>query len=304
MQKSYNCYKSIPCIFHLAKYFFEAHEFCNVIPQEVAPMVEKRSRGRPRAFHDKTEQNTIQSLDRAMMILEALGETGGNTLTELATLLEQSPATVYRVLTTLQSRDIAELDPTQQTWHVGAGAFRIGSAFLRRTNLVERARPVMQDLMVATGETANLGVENGDCVLFVSQVETHASIRAFFPPGTQSPMHASGIGKAILAELSEPRLNTIVSAGLEEFTDRTLTNGQALLSDLAAARRRGYALDDEERNDGMRCVAAPVFDATGRLVAGISISGPTARVTTERIALLGDAVRSAADELSRRLGAH
>ena len=263
----------------------------------------KRSRGRPRAFHDKTEQNTIRSLDRAMMILEALGETGGMTLTELASRLDQSPATAYRVLTTLQTRGIVELDQQQQSWHVGAGAFRIGSAFLRRTNLVERARPVMQRLMEATGETANLGVENNRHVLFVSQVETNASIRAFFPPGTQSPMHASGIGKALLAQFDEPRLNAIVSDGLERFTPHTLTNASALLSDLAATRRRGYSIDDEERNEGMRCVAAPVFDATGRAVAGVSISGPTARIAEDRIGPIGNEVRQAASDLSHLLGA-
>lgn len=266
-------------------------------------MSERRARGRPRAFEDKTDQNTIQSLDRAMMILEALGTTGGGTLTELATHLGQSPATVYRVLTTLLARGIAEFDAVQQTWHVGAGAFRIGSAFLRRTNLVERARPVMQALMGTTGETANLGVECGVSVLFVSQVETHESIRAFFPPGTQSPMHASGIGKALLAEFPEPKFATLMAGGLARFTDRTLTTRSALLADLAATRERRYAVDDEERNMGMRCVAAPVFNATETVVAGISISGPTARVTPERIAPLGECIRDAAAELSRRLGA-
>ena len=166
----------------------------------------KRGRGRPRAFHDKTEQNTIQSLDRAMTVLQALAGFEGISLTQLAENTDQSPATAYRVLTTLKTRGIVEIDQQRQTWHVGAGAFRIGSAFLRRTNLVERARPVMQRLMEVTGETANLGIENARHVLFVSQVETHASIRAFFPPGTQSPMHASGIGKALLAQFDEPRL--------------------------------------------------------------------------------------------------
>ena len=96
-------------------------------------MPQRRPRGRPRAFHDKTDQNTIQSLDRAMMILERLSASGGMTLSEIAGELDQSPATAYRVLTTLQTRGIVETDPAEQTWHVGAGAFRIGSAFLRRT---------------------------------------------------------------------------------------------------------------------------------------------------------------------------
>jgi IclR family acetate operon transcriptional repressor len=266
-------------------------------------MNERRPRGRPRAFHDKTDQNTIQSLDRAMVILDRLAASGGMTLSEIATALDQSPATAYRVLTTLAGRAIVEQDPLQQTWHVGAGAFRIGSAFLRRTNLVERARPVMRALMEATGETANLGVEQGDMVLFVSQVETHESIRAFFPPGTRSPMHASGIGKALLAQFPEARVRAIAARGLPRFTDHTLTGAEALLADLAAVRSRGYAVDDEEKNDGMRCVAAPIFNATGEAVAGISISGPAARVTPARLPALGAEVRRAADTLSGALGA-
>jgi IclR family transcriptional regulator, acetate operon repressor len=266
-------------------------------------MLERRPRGRPRAFHDKTDQNTIQSLDRAMVILDRLASSGGMTLSEIASALDQSPATAYRVLTTLAGRSIVEQDPLQQTWHVGAGAFRIGSAFLRRTNLVERARPVMRALMEATGETANLGVEQGDMVLFVSQVETHESIRAFFPPGTRSPMHASGIGKALLAQYPEPRVRAIAARGLVRFTDHTLTGADALLADLADTRARGYSVDDEEKNDGMRCVAAPIFNATGEPVAGISISGPAARVTPARLPAFGAEVRRAADALSTALGA-
>ncbi len=266
-------------------------------------MPERRQRGRPRAFHDKTEQNTIQSLDRALLILETLGKSGGMSLTELATELDQSPATVYRVLTTLEQHGVAEFELSTQTWHVGAGAFRIGSAFLRRTNLVDRARPVMQTLMQATGETANLGVENGGKVLFISQVETHASIRAFFPPGTQSPLHASGIGKALLAQNDRAQIDVLIARGLEGFTDRTLTSGERLNADLLTIRQRGYAVDDEERNDGMRCVAAPVFDATGAAVAGLSISGPTARVTPDRVDAIAAHVREAAATLSRLIGA-
>lgn len=266
-------------------------------------MAERKPRGRPRAFHDKTEQNTIQSLDRAMMILDGLARSGGMTLTELSTELGQSPATAYRVLTTLEARAIVELDPVSQVWAVGPGAYRIGSAFLRRTNLAERARPVMRSLMEVTGETANLGVENGDHVLFVSQVETHASIRAFFPPGTLSPMHASGIGKALLAQFGHDRVRRMTSQQLEGFTPRTHTQQASLMTDLVKTRARGYAVDDEERTLGMRCVAAPIFNALGEAVAGISISGPVSRVSADRVEELAGHVVDAAKTLSGQLGA-
>jgi IclR family acetate operon transcriptional repressor len=161
----------------------------------------------------------------------------------------------------------------------------------------------MQELMEATGETANLGVESGDMVLFVSQVETHESIRAFFPPGTRSQMHASGIGKALLSGMPPDRVRRIARPGLERYTPRTITQVERLLDNLAATRALGYYVDDEEKNEGMRCVAAPIMNATGEVVAGISISGPSARVTHDRINRLGAHVRQAAETLSRALGA-
>lgn len=176
--------------------------YCEIYFQTVDAMTEidRRSRGRPRDWDDKSAQNTIKSLDRAMEVLTRLSELEGATLSALAADLAQAPASVYRVLVTLEGRGIVQFDAGPQTWHIGPTAFLIGARFLRRTSLVERARPVLRALMEATGETANLGVETDGQVLFVSQVETHASIRAFFPPGTMSPMHASGIGKALLAQ--------------------------------------------------------------------------------------------------------
>ena len=160
-----------------------------------------RARGRPRAFNSRTEANLVQSLDRALVVLKTVAGGGGLSLTEIAERAGQSPSTAYRLLLTLQSHDIVEFDEQAQLWHTGIEAFRIGSSFLGRTRLVEQARPVMQRLMAATGETANLAIIDRDEVVFVAQVETHEPIRAFFRPGTRGPVHASGIGKALLAFL-------------------------------------------------------------------------------------------------------
>ncbi len=264
----------------------------------------RKSRGRPRAFHDKTDQNTIKSLDRALGVLDRLAEIESATLSDLAQAMGQSPATVYRVLTTFQGHGMVELEEARQTWHIGPKAFLIGSAFLRRTSVVERARPILRELMEATGETANLGIEREGHVLFVGQVETHENIRAFFPPGTLSPMHSSGIGKALLAQVPEDRLAAkLAGLPLARFTVQTLTDVEALSADLRAARARGYALDMEERNEGMRCIAAPVFDAFGAVAAGISVSGPTSRLDSARIAAVAQEVIAAAARLSAALGA-
>ncbi len=263
----------------------------------------RRARGRPRAWHDKTEQNTIKSLDRAMAVFEFLSEGQGKPLSALASETGQSPATIYRILVTLESRGLVEFDPHNQVWNIGAQAFVIGARFLRRTSLVDRARPIMRRLMERTGETANLGVEQTGQVLFVSQVETHASIRAFFPPGTLAPMHSSGIGKALMSQMTEDRLTRLLrQTDLEQFTDYTLSDADALRHDLSETRSRGYSIDAEERNLGMRCIAAPVFDMHGEAVAGISVSGPTSRVSPEKVAELSVHVKDAALELTTSIG--
>jgi len=263
----------------------------------------RRARGRPRGWDDKTAQNTIKSLDRAMEVFEFLSEAQGKALSVISSEMGQSPATVYRILVTLEGRGLVEFDPVEQVWHIGPQAFVIGARFLRRTSLVERARPIMRKLMEQTGETANLGIQKEGSVLFLSQVETHASIRAFFPPGTLSPMHASGIGKALLAEMDDDRLTrTLEGQRLEAFTQYTITDLAALRDNLAQVRHKGFSEDGEEKNLGMRCIAAPVFDFNGEAVAGISVSGPVSRVSPEDIERLSGFVIEAAQALTLAIG--
>lgn len=263
----------------------------------------RRARGRPRDWNDKTAQNTIKSLDRAMAVFEYLSEVQGLPLSQLAADLQQSPATVYRILVTLEGRGLVEFDPEEQLWHIGPRAFVIGARFLRRTSLVDRARPILRKLMERTGETANLGVEKEGMVLFLNQVETHESIRAFFPPGTLSDMHASGIGKALLAHRDQEWLKRWVRGrSLEAFTRYTLVEPEALAAELEQTRVRGFAIDAEEKNLGMRCIAAPVFDMNREAVAGISVSGPTSRMAPEATERISGEVMRAAEELSKAIG--
>lgn len=261
---------------------------------------ETRKRGRPRGRAAGSEDSGgVRALDRALDILDVIAAASGLTLTEIAQRLDQAPSTVHRVLVTLAARGVVESDDVTQTWHVGPTAFRHGTAFMRRSGLVERARPVLRRLMEATGETANLGILNGDAVLFLSQAETHETIRAFFPPGTRSPLHASGIGKALLAHMPAAELRRAIAAMRpERFTPMTLTEPQALLDDLAQIRARGYSLDNEERTLGMRCIAAPIFDLAGEAATGISVSGPVLRMSDERLAEICEFVVQAARELS------
>ena len=260
-------------------------------------------RGRPKAWDDKTEQNTIKSLDRAMAVLDHLSALPGARLSDIASNLGQSAATVYRILVTLENRELVELDAEAQLWHVGPKAFLIGTQYLRRTSVVERARPILRQLMEEAGETANLAIPRHPNVLFVNQVECDESIRAFFPPGTLSPMHASGIGKALLAQMTNERVEQLISEEpLTQFTEHTLTEADGLKANLKAIRERGYAIDDEEKNIGMRCIAAPVFDWQGDAVAGISVSGPVSRVSIDQTERLAASVIRAASNLSAALG--
>jgi IclR family acetate operon transcriptional repressor len=264
---------------------------------------EKRQRGRPRSFNGPAENSSVQSLDRALRILAIIADADGLSLSEVASASGLAASTAYRMLTTMEAHGMVEFDRTDQLWSIGVETYRMGSAFLRRRKLVDRARIVMQDLMEKIGETANLGVAEDDCVVFVSQVETHQAIRAFFRPGTRSSFHASGIGKAILAHMPGDRVAAIVrKEGLEVYTPKTLANAPALARDLSQIRTRGYSVDDEERHPGMRCIAAPVFNEFGEPVAGVSISGPTVRVTLERVADIGPLVREAAAEVTRMIG--
>lgn len=262
-----------------------------------------RARGRPKAFHDKSDTMLIQSLDRAVTVLKTVSAGSGLSLTEIAEAAGQSPSTVYRILNTLKSHRIVDYDEVGQLWHVGLEAFRIGSSFLGRTRIVEQSRPVMQRIMAATGETANLAIIDGGEVIFISQVETHEPIRAFFRPGTRGPIHASGIGKALLAFRPADEIDrTLSAAPFKTFTAKTIADREAMLAELKRIAARGFAVDDEERTVGMRCIAAPIFNPYGEAVAGISLSGPTVRIEPEREEEYGAMVRSAADEITRAMG--
>jgi IclR family transcriptional regulator, acetate operon repressor len=259
---------------------------------------EKRQRGRPRS---DAPDASVQSLDRAIALLEIVAGAGGLSLTEVAQAAALPPSTCTRLLQTLERHGIVEFEAGPQLWHVGAGTFRIGSAFLRRRKLAERGRVEMQALVDRCGETANLAVAEEEGVVFVSQVETHEPIRAFFRPGTQSPYHASGVGKAILAHAAPGRVARLLARGLPRFTATTITDAAALAAELAATRARGWALDEEERSPGMRCVAAPIFNEYGEPVAGVSVSGPTVRLTAEAARAYAPLVVAAAAEITRSI---
>lgn len=263
----------------------------------------KRRRGRPKSLFNDSQVGTIQALDRGLSLLRTLGKEGGTTLTDLALRVGMPPSSAHRVLATLQKHGFVAFDEPTQQWSIGLEAYRVGSAYLDRNSLVESARKMMRSLMEETGETANLAIADDGDVVFVNQIETHNPIRAYFHPGTRGHMHASGIGKALLADLSRRELEMILQKkGLPEFTSNTLSSPEALFSDLEETTRRGWSLDDEERYSGMRCVAATIYNEFGEAIAGISVSGPTVRFPDKVISEYGPKVKRAADEVTRMIG--
>ena len=263
----------------------------------------RRGRGRPRSSGEPASAGAVQSLDRALKLLKLVASADGLSLTELSQRAGFPPSTAHRLLMTLQSHGMVDFIEERQQWAVGVEAYRIGSAFQRRAQVAEVGRAVMHDLMEASGETVNLAIADEGEVVFISQVETHEAIRAFFRPGSRGPMHASGIGKALLAELSEQKLKAQLEAkGLAGFTGNTIVDTARLASELETTRKRGWALDDEERTLGMRCIAAPIYNEYGEAIAGISVSGPSVRIPDERIGELGPQVKRAAEKITKSIG--
>lgn len=253
---------------------------------------------------EEKRSGTVQSVDRAMAILEVLGEDEeGYRLTDLARRTGLSVSTVHRLLTTLEQRRFVQFDRTDGMWHVGRGAFAVGSAFTRQRNFVAPALPILRRLRDQTRETANLGIVDDGEVVVLTQVESREIMRAITRVGGRAPMANSGMGKAILAAYADNDIDAIIARhGLRKATEKSITNAKTLKADIAAIRARGYSFDDEEFVLGLRCVASVVYDAEAEPLCAVSISGLSVRVTDDRIETLGRLVAEAARELTVTLG--
>ena len=246
----------------------------------------------------------VQSVDRAMLIMETLSDAdGGLRLTDLSRQTKLSLTTVHRLLTTLEQRQFVQFLPSDNLWHIGLHTFSIGNAFVRDRNFLAPAQPFLRRLRDQTRETANLGVvDNGEIVL-VDQLKSREITRSISRIGGRTPMTASGMGKSVLATYSGGEVSGFLSRyGMRRVTSRTLTCGDALQIQLERIRRDGYAIDDGEYLPGLRCVAAPVYDRHSDVVCALSISGLPSRLPEGRIPMLGQLVASAAAEMTRSIG--
>lgn len=268
----------------------------------MSPTDIKKPRGRPR--QTALQSAPAKALDKGLSALRRIAESDGISLNDLSLDLDMPLATLHRLLLTLESHGFVRQSKSDTTWSIGIEAFRVGSAFPRAAKLLSVARPILKDLALKTGETANLGVIDQSEVIFIAQHETHHAIRAFFRPGSRSSWHSSGIGKAIVAfsDLSDQR-SLLEAAPFEQFTQHTLIQEDELQQEFKRIRSVGYAFDREERFIGMRCIGAPVFNSNNQVVAGISISGPVARMNDDLIAHLGQQTARFGEEISKQLGA-
>jgi IclR family acetate operon transcriptional repressor len=246
----------------------------------------------------------VQSLSRALKLLNALSHhPQGLSLSEVAHHVGLPNSTAHRLLTTLQNERFVRFEADRSAWLIGVQAFRVGSAFVRSRDLVAIARPYMRRLMEQSGETVNLAIADRNEVIYLAQVETQKMMRAIAGPGGRAAMHCSGVGKALLAYTHPDCLEKVLPhIEFHRETPNTIASLPELKRELERIGRRGYAIDNEENAIGLRCVAAVIFDEHGGPLAALSVSGPTARLTDQRLATLGQAVAKVAGEITAELG--
>ncbi|MEL6477936.1 MAG: IclR family transcriptional regulator C-terminal domain-containing protein [Pseudomonadota bacterium] len=246
----------------------------------------------------------VRSLTRALTLMRHLAASGdGMTLTELSEAAGLPPSTTHRLLTTLESERFVRPDPQAGLWRIGVAAFFVGSAFARSRDTLTLVRPYLRRLMEMSGETSNLFLESDGEAVCIGQIESRHAMRAITGVGGRTRLHSSGAGKALLAFMEPARRKMLMSTlNLTRVTPTTITDREALDAELATVRANGYAIDDEEHALGLRCVAAPLFDEFGNAVAAISVSGPGARIPTDRLGAIGGLVAQAASEATRDFG--
>jgi DNA-binding IclR family transcriptional regulator len=247
----------------------------------------------------------IQAIERAVAILNAFTpESPELGVTELAERLSLHKSTVHRFLVNLDAAGLVERNPRTARYRLGLRIFELGGLVLQQMNLWDEALPFLEGLVRDSGETGHLAVLDGGEAIYIERVEARRALRIPSAIGRGYPAHATNLGKVLLAHAPEETVREIVGRGLPAFTPHTITEPEALFVELERIRHQGYGVDNEEYDEGLRCIGAPVFDHTGQAVAALGIGGPVTRVTPERAASLGELVMAAAQGLSRRLGAH
>jgi DNA-binding IclR family transcriptional regulator len=259
--------------------------------------------GRPgEAGSGQDAAGPVQSVDRAVTILEILARDGEAGVTDVARELGVHKSTASRLFAALDRRELVTQDRSRGKFRLGVGLVRLAGAAGRGLDVIQESRPVCRALAQEVGETVNLAILAGRDALYLDQVAGPSALSPHNWAGQRIPLHATSDGKVLLAYQPDADLAERLTLPLRRFTEHTITAAGELKQALAEVRQRGYATAAEELEAGLAAVAAPIRDADGRVVASISASGPSFRIPPERIGELAAAVCRAAAEISGRLG--
>lgn len=246
----------------------------------------------------------IKVLDKSLSVLELLLQKGSSmNMTELSEKLGFYPSTIHRILDTLKHWGYVEQDPHTQKYQLGLKALELGMAKLHQMDLVREATPYLKELVNQCNETVHLGVLEEGEVLYLAKEESSHTIRMISYVGKRAPLHCTSLGKVLLAYLStEERKEILGEKVLPRLTENTITDKRELEKELSKIREQGFALDREENEKDVRCVAAPIRNYQGEVIAAISISSPIFRIDKNTQNNLKDAIIETSEKISKRLG--
>lgn len=243
----------------------------------------------------------VQSVDRALAILEVLARVGEAGVTQIAGELGVHKSTASRLVATLEAHRLVEQTSDRGRYRLGVGVLRLAGATTARLDLVQEARPIARQLAVDTGETVNIAVLAESSALYLDQVAGSSALQPHNWVGQHIPLHATSNGKVLLGGLDDAALDAVLGT-LASYTPRTITARSELREELERVHRQGYAVAVDELEVGLTAVAAPVRNAHGDVIASMSVSGPSFRLPEGRVEEVVRLVVAAAREVSHRLG--
>ena len=245
----------------------------------------------------------VQSVDRALMVLEIIGKLGTAGVTEIATELGVHKSTVSRLVAVLEARGFVEQLSERGKYRLGFTIVRLAGSTSAQLDLTKESQSICDGLSERTGETINVAVLDDDRIINVVEAQGSSEITLRSWVGQSCPAHATSSGKALLADLSDDEVQRRTADPLATFTPNTIGDAATLRADLGLVRTAGWACVREELEVGLNAVAAPIRDHTGKVIAALSVSGPSYRLTPERFEVVAEMTLAAAAAISRRLGA-
>lgn len=248
---------------------------------------------------------SVQSVERALAILELLGNADVHLgISEIAQASQLPPSTIHRLLATLMELGYVEQNPETNKYTLGVRILQLRGAVIGHLTLGVHAMPVMKMLMNRVNETVHLAILNKGEVVYIERVEGLKTQGMYTRIGKRAPAYCTALGKVMLAFTPQDVWyeQVVRRSGLKRYSPTTITTEEGLLAELQLVRQQGYAVDNGETGEVVRCVAGPIRDYTGSVVAALSVSGPQAQVTVSRIPELSEAVLAACHAISGKLG--